>query len=149
MSKTRFTPGKHIWGMAISLVLFLVGGWLILSPFALTYQGVNQDWTNQTINDFVVGIGVALVALLTFALFLNSLIASLRAAGIVAPRPQVQTVAPAAYPPPAPAPVQSDLDRTLSNLAAALAADLSSRRSGQLPSPHQIGSDQNSTDQQI
>ncbi|HLJ36623.1 MAG TPA: hypothetical protein VKU38_23400, partial [Ktedonobacteraceae bacterium] len=109
-------------------------GWLILAPFALGYQLYGADWVSQTTNDFVVGICVAVVALISFALFFFSLLGSLRAAGVIAARNQSQAMSvPAGTPPsaaaaPSPAANQSDLDRTLATLAAALAADLNTRR---------------------
>ncbi len=78
-------------------------------------------------NDFWMGIPIVVVALISFALFFSSLIASLRATGVVLSQPQLPQ-APVSYQPQAPAAYQSDLDRTLSTLAAALAADLSARR---------------------
>ena len=135
MHSTRPTTGKYIWGMTASLIIFLAGGWLILAPFALGYQPYGADWVSQTTNSFVMGICIAVVALVAFALFFTSLLGSLRAAGVLAARAQ----APAPYQaqatmPQAPSQAQSDLDKTLATLAAALAADLSSRR--------QAGSDQ-------
>ena len=136
MSVTRPSLGKYICGMVASLAIFLAGGWLILAPFALGYQAYGADWTSQTTNDFVVGICVAAVALIAFALFFVSLLSSLRAAGVIAARPRPQAVAaPAGAPPyaaaaPAAASNQSDLDRTLATLAQALAADLNARRQG-------------------
>ena len=135
MSVTRPSLGKYICGMVASLVIFLAGGWLILAPFALGYQPYGAVWVSQTTNDFVVGICVAAVALIGFALFFFSLLGSLRAAGVIAARARTRAVAaPAAAgtPPYAAATPaasnQSDLDRTLATLAAALAADLNSRR---------------------
>jgi hypothetical protein len=121
--------------MVASLAIFLAGGWLILAPFALGYQPYGADWVSQTTNDFVVGICVAAVALVSFVLFLFSLLGSLRASGVIAARPRTQAVpaeaAPYAGPAPtAAAPAQSDLDRTLATLAQALAADLNMRRQG-------------------
>ncbi len=136
MSVTRPSPGKYVCGMVASLAIFLAGGWLILAPFALGYQPSGADWVNQTVNSFVVGICVAVVALVAFALFFFSLLGSLRAAGIVAARSRTQATVAAAETAPhsgsAPAVVstQSDLDRTLATLAQALAADLSMRRQG-------------------
>lgn len=135
MSVTRPSPGKYVCGMVASLVIFLAGGWLILAPFALGYQPYGADWVSQTTNDFVVGICVAVVALVAFVLFFFSLLGSLRASGVIAARPRSQAVAVAETASPAmPAPVatsnQSDLDRTLVTLAQALAADLSMRRQG-------------------
>ena len=63
MSVTRPSPSKYICGMVASLVIFLAGGWLILAPFALGYQPSGADWVSQTTNNFVVGICVAVVAL--------------------------------------------------------------------------------------
>ena len=133
MSVTRPSLSKYICGMVASLIILLAGGWLILAPFALGYQLYGADWVSQTTNDFVVGICVAVVALISFALFFFSLLGSLRATGVIAARSQSQVVpAPAGTPPStAAAPVaanQSDLDRTLATLAAALAADLNTRR---------------------
>jgi hypothetical protein len=145
MLTTRLTLGKYICGMVASLIIFLAGGWLILAPFALGYQPYGADWTSQTVNDFATGIPVAVVALASFALFFFSLIGSLRAGGILVSRPRPQPQAPVEYQPHVTAPLasvtsQSDLDKTLATLAAALAADLTARR--------QAGGDQQS-DQQV
>jgi hypothetical protein len=141
MQTMRPSIGKYICGMAASLIIFLAGGWLILAPFALGYQPYGADWVSQTTNSFVIGICIALVALVAFVLFFMSLLGSLRATGVItAP---TKEVAQAAEPdqvqatiPQAPVQNQSDLDKTLATLAAALAADLNSRR--------QTGSDQQS-----
>jgi hypothetical protein len=133
MQTSRFTLSKYICGMVASLVIFLAGGWLILAPFALGYQPYGADWASQTTNDFATGIPVAVVALVSFAFFFLSLLGALRAAGILVARPrakaQLAEAAPAQAPlTAAPSTQQSDLDRTLSTLAAALAADLAARR---------------------
>lgn len=134
MSVTRPSLSKYVCGMVASLVIFLAGGWLILAPFALGYQLYGADWVSQTTNDFVVGICVAVVALISFALFFFSLLGSLRASGVIAARSRPQAVpaavetAPHAMAAPAAASNQSDLDRTLATLAQALAADLNARR---------------------
>jgi Na+-transporting methylmalonyl-CoA/oxaloacetate decarboxylase gamma subunit len=136
MRTTQPTLGKYLVGMVTSLIILLAGGWLILAPFALGYQHYGADWTSQTTNDFVTGIAVAVVALASFLLFLFALLGALRASGMLAARtrgqqPQVAS-APVAYPSPTGVPAaasnSSDLDRTLSTLAAALAADLTARR---------------------
>ena len=127
--RTQPTIGKHVCGMVASLLILVAGGWLILAPFALGYQPYGANWVDQTTNNFVVGICVAAVALISFALFFVSLLGSLRAAGIlvVQPRPRSQALAPTASQPLAPATQQSDLDQTLATLAAALTADLTAR----------------------
>ena len=139
MRNTRPPLGKYLVGMVASLLIFLAGGWLILAPFALGYQPYGADWVTQTTNNFATGIPVAVVALIAFAFFFTGLLGALRAAGVLAARPRPQAQAQAAFQPQTsvalvPAPAQSDLDRTLSTLAAALAADLNTRR--------QAGSDQ-------
>ena len=63
MQMMRPTIGKYIWGMTASLIILLAGGWLILASFALGYQPYGVDWVSQTMNDFWVGIPVAVVAL--------------------------------------------------------------------------------------
>src|SRR5438128_8727679 len=87
MRTTRLSISKYIWGMAASLIIFLAGGWLILAPFALGYQPYGADWASQTTNDFVTGIAVVVVALLSFVLFFYALLGSLRAAGVLISRP--------------------------------------------------------------
>ena len=121
--------------MAASLIIFLAGGWLILAPFALGYQPYGADWASQTTNSFVMGTCIAVVALVAFALFFNSLLGSLRASGVLVAPSKPVAQAPVSYPAQAPMPQsttqnQSELDKTLATLAAALAADLSARRQG-------------------
>ena len=133
MKTTRPSLGKYVCGMVASLIIFLAGGWLILAPFALGYQPYGSDWASQTTNSFVVGICVAVVALVAFALFFYSLLGSLRATGVLVAPTRVMAQGPVAYQTQAPMPQaatqsQSDLDKTLATLAAALAADLSARR---------------------
>jgi hypothetical protein len=133
MNTTRPSFGKYVCGMAASLIIFLAGGWLILAPFALGYQKYGADWASQTTNSFVMGICVAVVALVAFVLFFYSLLGSLRASGVLVAPPRVVAQAPVSYQTQVPVPQataqsQSDLDKTLATLAAALAADLNSRR---------------------
>jgi hypothetical protein len=133
MNTTRPSLGKYVCGMAASLIIFLAGGWLILAPFALGYQPYGADWASQTTNSFIIGICVAVVALVAFALFFYSLLGSLRASGVLVAPSKVVAQAPVSNQAQAPIPQataqsQSDLDKTLATLAAALAADLNSRR---------------------
>src|SRR6266705_4730116 len=129
MPTTRLTLGKYLWGMVASLIIGLAGGWLVLAPFALGYQPYGASWDSQTTNDFATGIPVAVLALVSFAFFFVSLLGALRAAGILVARQRPQAQAPVVtHVPSVPATQQSDLDRTLSTLAAALAADLTARR---------------------
>ena len=141
MKTTRPSLGKYICGMAASLIIFLAGGWLILAPFALGYQPYGADWASQTTNSFVMGICIAVFALIAFVLFFLSLLGSLRASGVLTAPMKEVAQAPVAYQaqatlPQAPVQAQSELDKTLTTLAAALAADLNARRP--------MGSDQHS-----
>ncbi len=133
METTRPSLGKYVCGMAASLIIFLAGGWLILAPFALGYQPYGADWASQTTNSFVMGICIAVIALVAFGLFFYPLMGSLRATGVLVAPSKVVAQAPVLYQaqvsaPQASAQSQSDLDKTLATLAAALAADLNSRR---------------------
>ena len=133
MPTTRPTLGKYLIGMVASLIISLSGGWLILAPFALGYQPYGADWASQTTNDVATGIPVAVVGLIGFAAFFAALLGALRAAGVIAARPRPVAQAQGTFQPQplvtlVPATTQSDLDRTLSTLAAALAADLNARR---------------------
>jgi hypothetical protein len=133
MPTTQPTLGKYLVGMVASLLIFLAGGWLILAPFALGYQPYGADWVSQTTNNVATGIPVAVVALVAFAFFFAALLGALRAAGVLVARPRPEVQAQAALQPQTPislvpAPVQNDLNHTLSTLAAALAADLNARR---------------------
>ena len=116
---------RNLWGLGASLVTLIVGAWLILAPFALGYQPYGADWASQTSNDFWVGIAVVLLSLVGLALFAASLMGSLRVAGVV--RRQVR-------PEPAPYPVEparaapEAWERTIADLASALAEDLAERR---------------------
>src|SRR5258708_2548374 len=131
MRTTQPALGKYICGMVASLIIFLAGGWLILAPFALGYQPYGADWGSQTTNDFATGIPVAVVALGSFAFFFLSLLSTLRTAGVLVTGPRAQAQVSGvtlSQVPMTPTTQQSDLDRTLSTLAAALTADLTARR---------------------
>ena len=134
MKTTRPSLGKYVCGMAASLIIFLAGGWLILAPFALGYQPYGADWVSQTTNSFIMGICVAVVALVAFVLFFYSLLGSLRATGVLSRTQQgsgsgsCSISSSGTVPQAAVQQSQNDLDKTLATLAAALAADLSARR---------------------
>jgi hypothetical protein len=133
MKTTRPSLSRYLVGMVASLIIALAGGWLILASFALGYQPYGASWVSQTTHDFAMGISVAVIALLAFALFFISMFAALRATGVLAARTRPEAVVvsqPQATVPLASASDQSDLDKTLATLAAALTADLSARRQG-------------------
>jgi hypothetical protein len=151
MTKTNIRLDRHLWGLGVSLITLLIGGWLMLAPFALGYQHYGASWVNQTENDFWLGLGIVIVSVAGIALFVASLMSALRTIGVIRPRPRLTAPAPAASaPPPArfgatPAapvgvmpgavsdarPQPDDLDRVMATLAAALAANLAERRQGE------------------
>src|SRR5205823_14812486 len=121
MKTTRPSLSKYICGMAASLIIFLAGGWLILAPFALGYQPYGADWVSQTTNSFVMGICVAVVALISFALFFYSLLGSLRTTGVLVAPTRVVAQAPVSYQAHATMPQdtaqsQSEIDKSLTTL---------------------------------
>src|SRR5215470_1325626 len=64
MTPTKIPTGKYYWGLGASLLTLLIGGWLILAPFALGYQNGNSgSWTAMPQNDVWAGCGVVLVSL--------------------------------------------------------------------------------------
>ncbi len=118
---------RNLWGLGASLVALIVGAWLILAPFALGYQPYGADWVSQTTNDFWVGIAVVVLSLVGLALFAASLMSALRASGVV--RRPVRTEQPtAAYPTQPAQPAPEAWERTIADLASALAEDLAERR---------------------
>jgi hypothetical protein len=56
-------------GVGILVLMFLGGLWLMVAPFMVGYQDRTAHWTNGTINIFIVGAGVALLALATIVVF--------------------------------------------------------------------------------
>ena len=118
---------RNLWGLGASLVALIVGAWLILAPFALGYQPYGADWVSQTSNDFWVGIAVVLLSLVGLVLFVMSLMGSLRAGGVLRRRVRAEETT-AAYPAEAAQPAPEAWERTIADLASALAEDLAERR---------------------
>lgn len=50
-------------GMGLLGLIGLGGLWLVLAPFLVGYQGRGADWTSGTVNDVVLGIALAILAL--------------------------------------------------------------------------------------
>jgi heme exporter protein D len=74
---------KHVVGMVGAVLGFLGGLWLILAPFAQGYQPAGASWSDATVNDFWVGIGLALISLLGFLTYTLGLRDELLARGVV------------------------------------------------------------------
>ena len=114
MGTGKIYPGIHVWGAAMSTITLLLGVWLMVAPFALGYQPSSANWTSATGNSFWVGLFTVLVSLAGIQLFAWSLVRQARLAGVVGKARNGKV----------------DLDRTLRQLTAALAADLVARRTG-------------------
>lgn len=66
---TRVSNVGDRLGVGVLVLMFLGGLWLMAAPFVVGYQDRTVKWTTGTINIFVVGAGVALLALTTIILF--------------------------------------------------------------------------------
>jgi hypothetical protein len=108
-------------GVVGAVVAMLVGGWLLLAPFALAYQPQDADWADPTHVDFWTGLGLLVLGAIVLIASTVDLVGRLRAAGaITSNRPAPATPEPAA--PPAPA-ADDELAALLKPLIAALGQD--------------------------
>jgi hypothetical protein len=139
--------GRHLWGIAASLVTGLAGAWLMVAPFAIGYQN-GGSWTDATKNDFWTGLAVVILSVIGIVLFSLSVVGELRAAGVLKPRQQPvppmpawagQPAAAAPQPamPAAGSPYHDELERTMALLATTLAAELAERRQARASSNSQ------------
>jgi len=128
---TTFSLGRHAWGMGMTTVTLIVGGWQMLAPFALGYQPYGTSWTQQATNDFWTGFAVVVISLAGLALFGAWLGRDVRA---LTPAPAKTGAAAPVVEPTEGITLQqatssaTDLDRAMAALAAALASDLAERR---------------------
>jgi hypothetical protein len=114
----------YMWGVAMSLIVLLTGAWLMLAPFALGYQPSSASWASATGNSFWVGLAIVVVSLLGVQLFAWSALRQARQAGVLGNRKQSPQGTGDAQ-------VRiADLERTLAQLAAVLAADISAHHGG-------------------
>lgn len=76
---------RVIVGVSWSAVAGLAGGWLALSPWALSEQPSSGDWTNVTQTQFWTGVGLIALAVIGLVMVAAQLAAALRAAPRGAP----------------------------------------------------------------
>jgi hypothetical protein len=119
------TPHPPLVGATLGVVgavfAMLVGGWLMLAPFALGYQPDGADWADPTHADFWAGLGLLVLGAIVLVASTVDLVGRLRAAGaITSRRPAPAAAEPAA--PPAPA-RDDELTALLKPLIAALGQD--------------------------
>ena len=85
---------KYLIGMAGALGGMLVGGWLMLAPFALAYQPSGANWADPTYTDFWSGLAILAISLIGLTMYVLGLFGEMRRRGIIEERgeetPQVQ-----------------------------------------------------------
>jgi len=133
---------KYLWPLLVSAILAVVGGLLIVAPFALQYQPFGASWTTATETTLWDGIGLAVIALATGAVWLGALrdaVGSLagedrraarrasHAAEDAAARPVPAQVTAQARGAQGPAAAAAVSDEVLATLAAAVLRDLQER----------------------
>ena len=131
MTATPINLAKYAWALAASLISLIVGGWLVLAPFALGYQPYGASWTNQTTNSFWVGIAVVVVSVASVYLFVASLRGELKPLGATEPKAQpaaAPELEPVQMTPAAPV-TNGEFERSMTALVSALAADLTAHQS--------------------
>ncbi len=114
---------KYFVGIVGSAITALIGGWLILSPWVLSYQPAGRPWIPATKEDLWMGIGVAFVSLVGLAAYSLGLVGGMRSRGVLPERPKRPR------PVERPAPEQpATLEQTLAPLIQALLEDREARR---------------------
>jgi hypothetical protein len=112
--------------IAWALVLGLVGGWLMLTPWAVGFQS-GGGWTDATKTEFGTGAFLVLLAVAALWIAVVDVVAGLRDLGVIRPRPKPEPPAQPGQARPAAAPSELDMDSLLGVLARVLADELSRR----------------------
>lgn len=129
---------KYLWPLLVSAILAVVGGLLIVAPFALQYQPFGAPWNTATETTLWDGIGLTVIALATGALWLGALrdaVASVagedrrmaRRASRTGEDAGLRSVAAQARGAQGPAAAAAVSDEVLATLAAAVLRDLQER----------------------
>jgi hypothetical protein len=109
-------------GIVGAVFAMLVGGWLMLAPFALGYQPDGADWVDPTHADFWAGLGLLVLGAIVLIASVVDLVGRLRAAGAISTARPAPAAAAEPAGPPAPAP-DDELTSLLKPLIAALGQD--------------------------
>jgi hypothetical protein len=112
---------RTVVSLSWSLIVGLVGGWLMLSPWALGGQASGGDWTSVTRAEFFTGLGLlalAAICLIVVATQVVPVLTGGQAGGVRSSRDQARNGA---------AGESAELESTLVAVAQALTADLMSR----------------------
>ena len=117
---------RQIVATAWALVLGLAGGWLMLTPWAVGFQG-GGEWTDATKSEFGTGAFLVLMAVIALCIAVADVVAGLRELGVIRARPKPEPPAQPEPSRPAPASSELDMDSLLGVLARVLADELSRR----------------------
>jgi hypothetical protein len=112
---------RTVVSLSWSLIVGLVGGWLMLGPWALGGQAAGGDWTSVTRAEFFTGLGLVALAVICLVVVATQVVPVLKggaAAGDRSSRDQARNGA---------AGESAELESTLVAVAQALTADLMSR----------------------
>lgn len=122
---------KYLIGMVGALGGMLVGAWLMLAPFALSYQPSGADWADPTYTDFWSGVAILVVSLIGLLMYAFGLAAELRRRGIIERKeaPQAQQVQAAGMPVGGETQASSgDIEQILLPLVTAMLKDMQDQR---------------------
>ena len=123
---------KYLIGMVGALAGMLVGGWLMLAPFALAYQPSGAGWADPTYTDFWSGVAILVVSLVGLIVYAVGLVGELRSRGIIEERreePEAQQVQAAGMPAVGGAQSGSgDIEQILLPLVTAMLKDMQDQR---------------------
>ena len=119
---------KHFVGIIGALLGAFVGVWLLVAPSALAYQPEGANWADPTFVDFWTGLPLIVVSVVGLILYTLGLAEELRSRGILQRRtyedaPSRDMEAQAVPPQP-----QSDVERSLVPLMAAMLQDMQEQR---------------------
>jgi hypothetical protein len=89
---------KYLIGMVGALAGMLIGGWLMLAPFALAYQSSGAEWADPTYTDFWSGLAILVISLIGLIMYVLGLFGELRRRGIIEPREEVPEAQAASMP---------------------------------------------------
>jgi hypothetical protein len=118
-----WVTARTVVALSWSLVTGLVGGWLMLSPWALGEWASNGDWTAAGRTEFFSGLGLVALAVVCVVPVTVQVVGALRVRPARADSPKRR------------GDDSPELESTLVAVAHALAADLVSRGSGQAGDP--------------
>jgi hypothetical protein len=129
---------RTVVALSWSLITGLVGGWLMLSPWALGGQASAAGWTSMTGAEFFTGVGLVALALICLAVVAVQVVSALRHGAAGAVRSSRGQGAKGV------AGDSEQLESTLVAVAQALTADLMSRGAAPVSEPNPRSPDSDS-----